>query len=129
VIASSNISHRAQAVLNNLVATFALFDAPGKNGFKFVPARDIESFVTAYILRLFPQEKSANILNSTELATLFHFPDQQNIPTASCSGRPPSRLTAARNVPEHGLLLGYNMFRGAKKAIRLSDTDRQRTCT
>jgi hypothetical protein len=82
VIASSNISHRAQAVLNNLVATFALFDAPGKNGFKFVPAKDIESFVTAYILRFSLRKSPPNILNSTELATLFHFPDQQNIPTS-----------------------------------------------
>jgi putative ribosome biogenesis GTPase RsgA len=35
-------------------------------------------------------------------------------------------LTGPRNIPEHGLLLGYNMFRGAKKAIRLADNDRQR---
>ncbi|MGH7156999.1 MAG: ATP-binding protein, partial [Candidatus Saccharimonadales bacterium] len=74
VVASSNISHRAQTILNNLVATFSLYDAPGKNGFKFVPARDLDSFITGYILRFFPQDKSKNILNATELATLFHFP-------------------------------------------------------
>src|SRR5205814_4746125 len=82
LVASSNISYRAQSLLNNLVATFSLYDAPGKNGFKFVPARDIDSFVTGYILRFFPQDKTKNILNATELATLFHFPDQKNIPTS-----------------------------------------------
>jgi hypothetical protein len=126
LVASSNISHRAQAVLNNLVATFALFDAPGKNGFKFVPAKDIESFVTAYILRIFPQEKSSNILNSTEIATLFHFPDQQNIPTSQLQRQASKQVDGPRNIPEQGLLLGYNMFRGAKKAIRLADQDRAR---
>src|SRR5690606_20911549 len=41
VVASSNVSQRAQAVLNNVVASFAVYDAPGKNGFKFTPAKDI----------------------------------------------------------------------------------------
>src|SRR3990167_7681682 len=71
VLASSNVSQKAQTILGNIVASFALFDAAGKNGFKYVPARDIDSFVTAYIMRFFPQSTSGNILNSIELATLF----------------------------------------------------------
>lgn len=126
LVASSNISHRAQTILNNIVASFSLFDAPGKNGFKFVPARDIESFITAYILRFFPPENNSNILNATEIATLFHFPDQQNIPTSQLERQASKQVDGPRNVPEHGLLLGYNMFRGAKKAIRLADSDRAR---
>ncbi|MDO8591484.1 MAG: ATP-binding protein [bacterium] len=126
VVASSNVTQRAQAILNNLVATFALFDAPGRNGFKFVPAKDQGSFVTAYILRFFPQSKDENILNATELATLFHFPDQQNIPTSQLERQASKQVDGPRNIPEEGLLLGYNMFRGAKKAIRLSETDRAR---
>ncbi|MBX4201494.1 ATP-binding protein [Candidatus Saccharibacteria bacterium] len=126
IVASSNISHRAQTILNNLVATFSLYDAPGRNGFKFVPARDLDSFITGYILRFFPQESSKNILNATELATLFHFPDQKNIPTSQVERQASKQVDGPRNVPEHGLLLGYNMFRGAKKEIRLSDQDRAR---
>src|SRR3990167_8517203 len=126
VVASSNISQRAQTILNNLVATFALFDAPGRNGFKFVPAKDIDSFVTAYILRFFPQSKDENILNASELATLFHFPDQQNIPTSQLERQASKQVDGPRNVPEEGLLLGYNMFRGAKKAIKLAEADRAR---
>jgi hypothetical protein len=126
VVASSNVSHRAQSILNNIVATFSLFDAPGRNGFKFVPAKDIDSFVTAYILRFFPQASSGNILNATELATLFHFPDQKNIPTSQLERQASKQVDGPRNIPDEGLLLGYNMFRGAKKAIRLSNADRQR---
>ena len=126
VVASSNISQRAQIILNNLVATFALFDAPGRNGFKFLPAKDVDSFVTAYILRFFPQSKDENILNATELATLFHFPDQQNIPTSQLERQSSKQVDGPRNIPEEGLLLGYNMFRGAKKAIRMQQTDRAR---
>ncbi len=126
VVASSNISQRAQAILNNVVAAFALFDAQGKNGFKFTPAKDIEEFVTAYILRFFPQENKENILNSVELATIFHFPDQKNIPTSQLERQASKQVDGPRNLPEDGLLLGYNVFRGAKKPIRLSLEDRRR---
>ncbi len=126
VIASSNLSQRSQALLSNTVATFSLFDAPGKNGFKFVPAKDIDSFVTSYILRFFPAEQNTNILNVTELATIFHFPDSSNIPTTGLTRQASKQVDGPRNLMEDGLLLGYNEFRGAKKPIRLSENDRRR---
>lgn len=126
VVASSNVSQRAQAILSNIVAAFSLYDAPGKNGFKFTPAKDIDSLVTSYIMRFFPQGQTKSILNSVELATIFHFPDQRNIPTSQLSRQDSKQVDGPRNVPEEGLLLGYNVFRGAKKPIRLSDHDRQR---
>ncbi len=126
VVASSDLMQRSQTVLNNIVASFALFDAPGKNGFKYVPARDIESFVTAYILRFFPQENTQNVLNSVELATLFHFPDQKNIPTSQLERQASKQVDGPRNMEEDGLLLGYNIFRGAKKKIYLTPNDRRR---
>lgn len=126
VVASSNVSQRAQVILSNVVASFALFDAPGKNGFKYTPAKDIESFVTAYILRIFPPENDKNILNAVELATLFHFPDQKNIPTSQLERQASKQVDGPRNIPDEGLLLGYNIFRGVKKPIRLAMNDRQR---
>ncbi|MBI1856857.1 type IV secretory system conjugative DNA transfer family protein [Candidatus Saccharibacteria bacterium] len=126
IVASSNISQRAQAILSNIVATFALFDAQGKNGFKYTPAKDIEKFVTAYILRFFPQENNQNILNSVELATLFHFPDQDNIPTSQLERQNSKQVDGPRNIPEEGFLLGYNLFRGVKKPIRINLEDRRR---
>lgn len=126
VVASSNISQRAQAILNNVVATFALFDAPGRNGFKYTPAKDMERFVTGYILRFFPQESNQSILNTVELSTLFHFPDQKNIPTSQLERQASKQVDGPRNMPDDGLLLGYNIFRGAKKAIRLALEDRRR---
>lgn len=126
VVASSNISQRSQTILRNIVAAFSLYDAPGKNGFKYTVAKDMESFVTAFILRFFPPESNQNVLNAVELATLFHFPDQKNIPTSQLERQASKQVDAPRNIPEEGLLLGYNLFRGAKKPIRLTLGDRQR---
>ncbi len=126
IVASSNVSQRAQAILSNVVAAFALYDAPGKNGFKYTPAKDIEQFVTAFILRFFPQQNNQNILNVVELATVFHFPDQKNIPTSQLERQTSKQVDGPRNVPDQGLFMGYNLFRGVKKAIRISLLDRQR---
>ena len=126
VVASSNVSQRAQAVLSNMVAAFALFDSPGSNGFKYHSAKDIDSFVTAYIMRFFPQENNKSILNAVELATIFHFPDQSGTSTSQLERQASKQVDGPRNVPDEGLLLGYNVFRGAKKAIRLAQGDRAR---
>ncbi|HEX8183084.1 MAG TPA: ATP-binding protein [Candidatus Saccharimonadales bacterium] len=126
VVASSNVSGRAQAILTNIVATFSLYDAPGKNGFKYSATKDMESFVTSYIMRFFPQRKKKNILNAVELATVFHFPDQRSIPTSQLTRQASKQVDAPRNMPDDGMLLGYNLFRGAKKPIRLALGDRQR---
>ena len=126
VIASSNTASRSQAILKNLVAAFALFDAPGKNGFKFAPAKNIESFVTAFIFRFFPQEFRSNILNSVELATIFHFPDQRNTPTSQLQRQASKQVDGPSQMLNEGLLLGYNVYRGVKKEIRLSQADRRR---
>ena len=126
IVASSNISQRAQAIVNNIVASFSLFDAPGKNGFKYTPTKDIDSFVTSYIMRFFKSTRKPNILNSVELATIFHFPDQKNIPTSQLTRQDSKQVDGPRNVPDNGLLLGYNVFRGVKKPIRLDLVDRQR---
>ncbi|HEX7368517.1 MAG TPA: ATP-binding protein [Candidatus Saccharimonadales bacterium] len=126
LIASSNISQRAQSILNNIVASFSLFDAPGKNGFKYTPAKETEEFVTDYIMRFFKGSKKPMILNSVELATLFHFPEQRNVSTSQVSRQESKQVDGPRNVPDNGLLLGYNVFRGVKKPIRLDLADRQR---
>jgi hypothetical protein len=126
IVTSSNVSQRAQSVQSNIVASFSLYDAPGRNGFRYTPAPDIEQFATAYIMRFFPQHHDQNILNSVELATLFHFPQQEDIPTSQLTRQDSKQVDGPRNVPDEGLLLGYNIFRGIKKPIRLALEDRQR---
>lgn len=126
VIASSNILQRSQVTVNNIVASFSLYDAPGKNGFEYHAAQDPSELVTNFLLRAFPYHKKKNILNSVELATLFHFPDQRNIPTSQLERQDSKQVDAPRNMPEAGLLLGYNVFRGSKKPVRIGLSDRQR---
>ncbi len=126
VVASSNVSQRSQAILNNIMASFSLFDSPGRNGFTYTPAQDPSRLVTNFLLRVFPYHKKKNILNSIELATIFHFPDQRSIPTSQLERQESKQVDAPRNMPNEGLLLGFNVFRGVKKPVRVGLMDRQR---
>ncbi len=126
VVASSSTSARSQVLLSNIIAAFAMFDSPTKNGFTFTPTRNIEQFVTSYIFRFFPPELNSNILNTVELATLFHLPDQSNIPSSQVERQKSKQVDGPTEVLDQGFLLGYNVFRGVKKPIRLNDVDRRR---
>lgn len=126
IVSSSNTSQKAQSLVKSVAAAFALFDSPNRNGFKYTEAKNIEEFVSNFILRIFPVEQNQNILNSVELATIFHFPDQRNIPTTQLERQDSKQVDGPRNVPDEGLLLGYNIFRGVKKPIRVGLEDRRR---
>lgn len=126
IIASSSTASRSQAVTNNIVSTFSLFDAPGLNGFKFEPAKNMERFVTDFIFRFFPPERNKMILNSVELSTLFHFPDAQFTQTSQVQRQYSKQVESPSQLSQEGLLVGYNVYHGVKKQIRLSDNDRRR---
>lgn len=126
VVASSNTSGRSQALMNNVVSAFSLFDSPTNNGFKFSVAKNMEEFVTAYIFRFFPQAVNQNVLNTVELATIFHLPNQNNIPTSQVQRQASKQVDGPTQIMDDGFLLGYNEFRGTKKEIRLSTKDRRR---
>jgi len=126
VVTSSNTAAQSQALLKSVIASFALFDSPAFNGFKFTPTNNVDDLVTAYIFRFFPQSINKNILNSVELATLFHLPDQKAIPTSQVTRQLVKQVDGPTETMHEGLILGVNEFRGIKKEIRLSTNDRRR---
>lgn len=126
VVSTSN-SSRSQALLTGLQSAFSLFNSPTGNSFKFVLPTSIEDFVTSYILKIFPASRNSDILNTVELASIFHLPNQTNIVSSKVEQQ---RIREIEAPPEpmdpNGILLGYNTFRGVKKEIRLSIDDRRR---
>ncbi len=126
VVVSSNTSARAQGLLKNVVAAFSLFDSPSHNGFVFTPTKNVNDLVTSYIFRFFPQSLSQTVLNTVELATIFHLPDQNSIPTSQVKRQMLKQVDGPTQIMDEGFLLGYNEFRGVRKEIRLSTNDRRR---
>lgn len=126
VVVSSNTTARSQVLLNNITAAFAMFDSTNYNGFRFALTKNIDDLVTAFIFRFFPQSVKSSILNSVELATIFHLPDQSSIPTSQVQRQMAKQVDGPTQVMDEGFLIGYNEFRGVKKPIRISTKDRRR---
>ncbi len=126
VVASSNTAAKSQAALSNIVSAFSLFDSAQHNGFTFAVSKNIDEFVSAYIFRFFPQDVRQNILNTVELATIFHLPSQNSIPTSQVQRQASKQVDGPTEIMDEGFLLGYNEFRGIKKPIRLGTKDRRR---
>jgi hypothetical protein len=116
VVSSSNVAGRSQTLLSNVVASFALFNAPGKNGFKYTPAEDIEQFTTAYIMRFFPPHHDKNVLNSVELATIFHFPQQDDIPTSQLTRQDSKQVDGPSQYAGYRIVFGLQRFSRYQKS-------------
>ena len=125
LVSTANPS-RSQTLLTGVANSFALFEQPSLNGFQFLPAVDTQGLVTAFIFRFFPPTLHNMILNSVELATLFHLPDAQFTPITNVDRQMSKQADGPPVLPTNGLLLGTNIFRDTKKEIRLSVEDRRR---
>ena len=66
------------------------------------------------------------ILNTEELASLFHFPHIKYNETPEIKWQNFKVVKAPTNIPKDGILLGENHNRGNKKEIRIKNEDRFR---
>jgi len=126
VVASSASKQRSEAMVSGVVSAFAQFDTPSYNGFKYEEAKKSKDLCINYVFRFFPKKDRTNILNSVELASLFHLPAQNAIPTSQVERQATKQVEGPAKLPTEGVLLGVNEYRGEKKEIRLTDNDRRR---
>ena len=66
------------------------------------------------------------ILNTEEIASLFHFPHKKYNETPEIKWQNFKVVKAPTGIPKEGLLLGENIHRGIKKEIRIKTEDRFR---
>ncbi len=125
-VASSDSKTRSTALLGGVVSVFSQFDLPNYNGFKYNPIKRSRDLVEDYVLRNFPQEQQSFILNSVEMASLFHLPSQNAIPTSQVQRQLIKQVDGPAKLAEEGVILGVNKFRGEEKIIRLRQKDRRR---
>ncbi|MDO4611642.1 MAG: DUF87 domain-containing protein [Candidatus Saccharibacteria bacterium] len=126
IIASSDNKPRSEAILGGVLSAFSQFDSPGLNGFKVNIFKDQKKLAVDYTFRFFPLKNRSNILNSVELASIFHLPEQNAIPSSSVERQLTKQVDGPAKLATEGLFLGTNEFRGNKKAIYLREKDRRR---
>jgi len=94
------------------------------NGFKVVIKGKADKLINDFIHRNF-DEKIKCVLNTEEMASLWHLPlphtDVPNVRWLMARQLPPPV-----NMPQDGLVLGENFYRGEQSLVKLKDGDRQR---
>ena len=126
VVASSDTKPRSEAILGGILSSFSQFNSPEFNGFKVNTMRDPKKLAIDYTFRFFPIKTTSNVLNSVELASIFHLPEQDAIPSSSVERQLTKQVDGPAKLMESGLFLGTNEFRGTKKPIYLGEDDRRR---
>lgn len=127
LIVSAGENERAKVILRDMTSALALFEAPGLNGLKATSSKTTSTkFVADFILRVFPIGGNTDILSTSELATIFHLPEAQFTSTNKAERQMTKQVDGPPTIPQEGLLLGFNDFRGSRKEIRLSPDDRRR---
>ena len=126
IITSSESKPRSEAILSGVAASFSQFDSPELNGFKVNTLKDPKKLAVDYTFRVFPVKTNKNILNSVELASIFHLPEQSAIPTSSVERQLVKQVDGPAKLATEGLYLGTNEYRGNKKPIYLREKDRRR---
>lgn len=126
VLASSSDVTRSQMLIQHAVNGFAQFNLPGSNGLVYHGSKKLQDLATDFIFRFFPAGQKQMVLNTTELASLFHLPDEAGSFGTQVERKGVKEIPAPADIPEEGLVLGSNFSAGQEKVVRLTDKDRSR---
>nr|MDD3720786.1 type IV secretion system DNA-binding domain-containing protein [Candidatus Gracilibacteria bacterium] len=128
IITTGNNRNSVHTNLVNIISSFSQFSYPDFNKFGYTIRHSKNKLIKNYIYRFFakPLWKKKMILNTEEIASIFHLPHSKYNKTPEIKWQNFKIVKAPSNIPKEGLLLGVNMHRGTKKEIRIKTEDRFR---
>ena len=126
LVVSSLTKESAKAHMANIKAAFEQYNGD-LNGFKGKKIHLKGHFMLDFIYRYQPMLWWGNwtILNSEELATIYHFPNK-TVETPHIHWLNAKRAPAPAQIPTTGLYLGKSIYRGVIRPVFISDKDRER---
>jgi len=129
IVVTSTTKEQAEMHLKNILASFEQFSSDNNN-FREIRFFLKYLFMIDFIYRYFPVVnlplyRQSSVLNSDELATLFHLPNK-TVETPHIFWLNAKRAPAPMLIPESGLFLGLSKYRGVERPIYIGDDDRRR---
>lgn len=123
VIVSSSSASQAKNRLSEILGAFTQYTSPS---FNKLTAKTVKSskLINDFIFRYF-DEKNKIVLNTEEIASLFHFPTKFT-ETPNIKWLPAKKAAPPPNMPREGLLLGSNVYRGVEVLVKIKPDDRRR---
>jgi hypothetical protein len=125
VVVSAPDDIRAQSHLTNIKSAFAQFTS-SYNSFGKSKIWFKQAFMADFLYRYFPFfGQGTFILNTEELATVFHFPNKtvetHHVQWLNAKSAPASNL-----IPNEGMYLGKSVYMGQERKIYMGLNDRRR---
>ncbi|MFH1171290.1 MAG: type IV secretion system DNA-binding domain-containing protein [bacterium] len=125
LLVSAPGKEHAQQRLQGLIDAFTQYrNYEFGNGFRSTGIRRDSGFMHGCIYRTF-HEGHGVILNAEEMASIFHLP-LPTTETPNINWLTARTLPAPVDVPQQGILLGENIYRGEHRQIRFTTDDRRR---
>jgi hypothetical protein len=126
VVVSSDSKLRSEQLLNDVTSSFVQFGAQDLNTFEISRAtsRALQNLIFNYSFRLFDNSK-VMLLSNEELTSVYHFP-MSYMPAPKVKFIKSRQSEPPSDLPEKGISLGVNTFRGQERLVRMTDADRAR---
>lgn len=134
--ANSPDAKRPKKIIEDLAFSMNQYNYIGLNSFVFLKMKDLEKFWKEFIMHIFKKPIftlykwlffiTSQILNIKELASIYHFPHSRFNKNPRILWQKFKIVPAPDNIPQEWLLLGYNIYSGVKKEIRIKHLDRFR---
>ncbi len=132
IVTSAPTAARADMILETVSAGFSQFNDVRGNSFGSVNFQNAKKTVQRFIRRtpsrMFREWLQAPqmLLGTAELASLFHLPHTKYNKVETIKWQNFKVAPAPKNIPEDGLFLGTNTYRGEKRKIFMNQEDRFR---
>lgn len=132
LVSSSTTKKEAVMNLISMRGAFSQYNASNTNQLDYSRWHSDRRLVTNFIFRNFWRggwqwlKRTKMILSSEELASLFHVPNIRFNKYPCIAWQNYKIAPAPPNIPDEGLLLGHNIYRGEKKEVRMKREDRFR---
>ena len=126
ILVSADSQEKSDSILKEIESAFLQFTEPQGNALKFrsLKGKELDNLFYKFSFRLFDKNE-AFYLNTAEMATVFHFPKGissiSQLKYVKAKDAPPPL-----NLPQEGILLGKNFYRGDESLIYMKDDDRRR---
>jgi len=124
LLASADTQSRADEILGHMESAFGQFENHDINRFRVRKRIKTREAAFHYVFRNFDEDHSF-LLNTEELASIFHFPISTTA-TPKIKWLKAGAAAPPINIPNEGMLLGFNDYRGTETEIRITDADRRR---
>lgn len=126
ILTSAKNEEQATQILSNVESAFSQFEAPDLNNFySYRPVKSIlKKLIYNFSFRIF-NKKEVIFLSSEELTSVFHFPIIK-IETPKVKFLKAKSAAPPAVLPNAGIILGKNIYRGQEAVIRLNPLDRRR---